>query len=165
MAQRRTRPDKVSAAHMARAIEIALEGVRSNQGGPFGAVVVKGGTIIGEGCNSVLATNDPTAHAEIVAIRAASAHLGSFQLRGCELWTTCEPCPMCLAAAYWARIDKVHYACASADAARAGFDDRVVYEELARAHGERTLPMAQIMRDEALGTFQAWLDKADRIAY
>jgi guanine deaminase len=150
---------------MKRAIELALEGVRTNQGGPFGAVVVKGGTIIGEGCNRVLATNDPTAHAEVVAIRAASAHLGSFQLRGCELWTTCEPCPMCLAAAFWARVDKVHYACTSVDAARAGFDDRALYEELARAHGERTLPIAQVMRDEALGTFQAWLDKADRVAY
>lgn len=150
---------------MKRAIELALEGVRTNQGGPFGAVVVKGGAIIGEGCNRVLASNDPTAHAEVVAIRAASAHLGSFQLRGCELWTTCEPCPMCLAAAFWARVDKIHYGCASADAARAGFDDRILYEELARAHGERTLPIAQIMRDEALGTFQAWLDKPDRIAY
>lgn len=150
---------------MKRAIELALEGVRTNQGGPFGAVVVKGGAIIGEGCNRVLASNDPTAHAEVVAIRAASAHLGSFQLRGCELWTTCEPCPMCLAAAFWARVDKIHYGCASEDAARAGFDDRILYEELARAHGERTLPIAQIMRDEALGTFQAWLDKPDRIAY
>ncbi len=150
---------------MQRAIEIALEGVRTNQGGPFGAVVVKAGVIIGEGCNRVLATNDPTAHAEIVAIRAASAHLGSFQLRGCELWTTCEPCPMCLAAAYWARVDKVHYGCASEDAARAGFDDRAVYEELSRAHGERTLPITQIMRDEALATFQAWLDKSNRVAY
>jgi tRNA(Arg) A34 adenosine deaminase TadA len=150
---------------MKRAIELALEGVRTNQGGPFGAVVVKAGVIIGEGCNRVLATNDPTAHAEIVAIRAASAHLGSFQLRGCELWTTCEPCPMCLAAAYWARVDKVHYGCTSADAARAGFDDRHVYEEVTHAHGERTLPIAQVMRDEALATFQAWLDKPDHVAY
>jgi tRNA(Arg) A34 adenosine deaminase TadA len=165
MAKRRAKQDPAGATHMRRAIELALEGVRTNQGGPFGAVVVKGGVVIGEGCNRVIASNDPTAHAEIVALRAASTTLRSFQLRGCELFTTCEPCPMCLAAAYWARVDKVHYACESADAARAGFDDRALYEELVRAPSERTLASAQLMRDEALATFQAWIDKADRTAY
>jgi len=165
MAKRRAKPDPAGAAHMRRAIELALEGVRANQGGPFGAVVVREGAVIGEGCNRVIASNDPTAHAEIVALRAACAKLGSFQLRGCELYTTCEPCPMCLGAAFWARVDRVHYACESADARRAGFDDQALYEELARAHAERTLPIQQLMRDEALATFQAWIDKPDRVAY
>jgi tRNA(Arg) A34 adenosine deaminase TadA len=150
---------------MRRAIAVALEGVRTNQGGPFGAVVVKGGVIVGEGCNRVLATNDPTAHAEIGAIRAAAQKLGTFELRGCELYTSCEPCPMCLAAAYWARIDRVHYACERADAARAGFDDSLLYDEIPKAPGERTLPLVQALRDEALATFQAWIDKPDRRQY
>lgn len=150
---------------MQRAIELALEGVRSNQGGPFGAVIVKNGEILAEGCNRVTGTNDPTAHAEIVAIREACRKLGSFQLHGCELYTTCEPCPMCLAAAYWARLDRVHYACERSDAARAGFDDSMLYDEVAKSPAERTLPMVQSMRDEGLATFQAWLDKADRTPY
>jgi tRNA(Arg) A34 adenosine deaminase TadA len=165
MAKRRAKADPAGAAHMRRAIELALEAVRSNLGGPFGAVVVKEGVVIGEGQNRVTSTNDPTAHAEIVALRAACARLGSFQLRGCEIYTTCEPCPMCLAAAYWSRVDKLHYACESADAARAGFDDRAIYEELVKASAERTLVTAQILRDEALATFQAWIDKPDRVAY
>ena len=143
---------------MKRAIELALEGVRTNQGGPFGAVVVKAGAIIGEGCNRVLATNDPTAHAEIVAIRAASQHLGSFQLRGCELWTTCEPCPMCLAAAYWARLDAIYFAATRDDAAAAGFDDAFLYDELIRPIAQRTIPTAAIadLRAAASAAFAAW---------
>jgi len=165
MAKRKSKSDVGGVAPMQRAIELALEGVRTNQGGPFGAVVVKGGEIIGEGFNRVIGTNDPTAHAEVVAIRAACARLGSFQLHGCELYTTCEPCPMCLAAAYWARVDRVHYGCERSDAARAGFDDANLYEEVAKSPAERTLPMQQAMRDEALATFQAWIDKADRTPY
>jgi tRNA(Arg) A34 adenosine deaminase TadA len=160
-----TKPDPIGADFMRRAIALALEGVRTNQGGPFGAVVVKNGVIVGEGFNRVLGTNDPTAHAEIIAIRAASAKLGTFELRGCELYTSCEPCPMCLAAAYWARLGRVHFACERADAARAGFDDSLLYEEIVKAPGERTLPLVQTLRDEALATFQAWIDKGDRTPY
>ena len=152
-------------AFMRRAIELAREGVRSNQGGPFGAVIVKDGVVIGEGCNQVLATNDPTAHAEIVAIRAACAQLGTFKLEGCELYTSCEPCPMCLAAAYWARLRSVHYACERTDAARAGFDDSFLYDEFARAPAERKLALESMMRDEGLSAFEAWMDKADRTPY
>lgn len=165
MGKRKAKAEAPGAAHMRRAIELALLGVSTNQGGPFGAVVVKDGVVIGEGCNRVLGTNDPTAHAEVVAIRAASAHLGTFELRGCELFTTCEPCPMCLAAAYWARVDRVHFACERSDAARAGFDDATLYDEIAKAPAERTLPLVQTLRDEALATFQAWIDKPDRTAY
>ena len=150
---------------MRRAIELALEGVRTNQGGPFGAVIVKAGEIVGEGFNRVLGSHDPTAHAEITAIRAACAKLGTFVLAGCELYTSCEPCPMCLSAAYWAHVDRVHYACERSDAARAGFDDSMLYDEVAKAPGQRKLPLVQSMRDEALVTFQTWLDKPDRISY
>src|SRR5262249_52588471 len=134
-------------------------------GGPFGALVVKEGKIVGSGCNQVSSTNDPTAHAEIVAIRAASGALGSFALKGCELYATCEPCPMCLSAAYWARIDRIVYACERADAARAGFDDALVYEELEKPAAQRKLPLVPLLREEALAVFQAWLDKPDRIPY
>lgn len=165
MTKRKSNREVNSADFMRRAIALALEGVRANQGGPFGAVVVKDGVIIGEGCNRVIGTNDPTAHAEIGAIRAACAKLGTFELRGCELYTSCEPCPMCLAAAYWARLERVHFACERADAARAGFDDSLLYDEIAKSAGERTLPLVQTLRDEALATFQAWLDKPDRTPY
>ncbi len=154
-----------SADFMRRAIALALEGVRTNQGGPFGAVVVKSGVVGGEGCNRVLATNDPTAHAEIEAIHAACAKLGTFELRGCEIYTSCEPCPMCLAAAYWARIERKHFGCERADAARAGFDDSLLYDEVAKSPAERTLPLLQSLRDEALATFEAWIDKPDRRSY
>ena len=117
---------------MRRAIALALENIRSAQGGPFGALVVKGGRVLAEGANRVTATNDPTAHSEIVAIREACRVLGNFQLTGCDLYTTCEPCPMCLGAIYWARPARVFYACVAADAAAAGFDDALIYEELAR---------------------------------
>ncbi|MBL8859137.1 MAG: nucleoside deaminase [Planctomycetes bacterium] len=150
---------------MRRAIALALEGVSGNQGGPFGAVIVKDGVIVGESFNRVLATNDPTAHAEVGAIRAACRKLGTFELHGCELYTSCEPCPMCLAAAYWARLDRVHYACERADAARAGFDDSLLYDEVAKAMPERKLAFGQMLRDEGLAAFQAWLDKPDRTQY
>jgi tRNA(Arg) A34 adenosine deaminase TadA len=165
VAKAKSKSGASGADFMRRAIELALEGVRSNQGGPFGAVVVKGGVVVGEGCNRVLATNDPTAHAEIEAIRSACAKLGTFELHGAEIYTSCEPCPMCLAAAYWARVERVHFACERGDAARAGFYDSLLYEELAKSPPERTLPLVQTMRDEALATFQSWIDKPDRRSY
>ena len=150
---------------MRRAIALALENVRSARGGPFGAVVVKEGRIIGEGTNSVTATNDPTAHAEIVAIRAACQALKDFQIAGCDLYTTCEPCPMCLGAIYWARPARVFYAGVAADAADAGFDDTFIYEELKRPPESRAIPMIQILRDEALALFFAWKQQPNKIAY
>ena len=165
MTKRKTETEASGADFMRRAIALALEGVRTNQGGPFGAVIVKDGVIVGEGFNRVLGTNDPTAHAEIGAIRAACTNLATFELHGCELYTSCEPCPMCLAATYWARIERVHYACGHADAARAGFDDSMLYEEVAKAPAERKLAFTQMLRDEGLVTFQAWIDKTDRRPY
>lgn len=150
---------------MQEAIRLALAGVEAGRGGPFGALVVKDGQIVASGCNQVTSLNDPTAHAEIVAIRAACQSLGTFSLAGCELYATCEPCPMCLAAAYWARVERVIYACDRADAARAGFDDAHFYEELERPIPERKLALVQLGRTDALAVFQAWLDKPDRVKY
>lgn len=150
---------------MQEAIRLALAGVEAGRGGPFGALIVKDGQIVASGTNQVTSLNDPTAHAEIVAIRAACQSLGTFSLAGCELYATCEPCPMCLAAAYWARVERVIYACDRADAARAGFDDALFYEELERPIAERKLALVQLGRTDALAVFQAWLDKPDRIKY
>ncbi|HET7108066.1 MAG TPA: nucleoside deaminase [Candidatus Acidoferrum sp.] len=141
---------------MRRAIALAMENVRGGNGGPFAAVIAKDGRIIAEGANRVTATNDPTAHAEVVAIREACRKLGNFQLAGCDLYTTCEPCPMCLGAIYWARPASVFYACVAADAAAAGFDDAFIYEELNRVHSERKLPMQQLLREESLQVFSLW---------
>jgi guanine deaminase len=149
---------------MRQAIALALENVR-NGGGPFAAVIAKNGALIATGANRVAATNDPTAHAEVVAIREACKRLESFQLDHCELFTTCEPCPMCLGAIYWARPGKVFYAASAADAAAAGFDDAFIYRELAVPHRERRIPMDQILRDEASAVFQAWLAKPDKTLY
>jgi tRNA(Arg) A34 adenosine deaminase TadA len=149
---------------MARAIELSLANVVAG-GGPFAALVVKDGAVLAEGVNRVTASNDPTAHAEVVAIRAACAALGSFQLSGCEVYTTCEPCPMCLGALYWARPDRVFYGNSAADAAAVGFDDSHIYAELARPRGERRLPMQQLMREEALAAFRAWEEKSDKVRY
>jgi guanine deaminase len=157
-----TRPKK---AHMQRAIELALEGVRTDRGGPFGALVVQAGVIVGEGSNSVTSSNDPTAHAEIVAIRAACQKLGTFSLAGATLYASCEPCPMCLAAIHWARIEQVFFACDRHDAARAGFDDAALYEEFERPPPVRKLALTAWMRDEGLEAFRAWLAKADRKPY
>src|SRR5262249_14131660 len=148
-----------------QAIAAALEGVRTNQGGPFGALVVRDGEVIATACNRVLATNDPTAHAEVEAIRAACSKLRSFQLKGCELYAPCAPCPMCLSAAYWARLDRVVYACERADAARAGFDDALLYEELEKPPAQRKLALVPFLRDEALAAFEAWMAKTDRVPY
>ena len=150
---------------MQRAIALAVENVKSGAGGPFGAVIVKDDRIIAEGVNQVTQTNDPSAHAEIVAIREACRVLGTFQLTGCELYTSCEPCPMCLGAIYWARPDRVFFGATAEDAAAAGFDDRFIYEELRREPSHRRIPMTPIMREDALAAFRAWRDKADRIDY
>lgn len=150
---------------MQEAIALSLKSVRSGKGGPFGAVVVKDGEIIASGHNQVTSTNDPTAHAEVVAIREACKVLRSFQLTGCELYTSCEPCPMCMGAIYWARPDRVYYANTKADAAKIGFDDQFIYDELDLVISKRQLPITQIMRDEALIAFQEWTDKADKVKY
>jgi len=150
---------------MRRAIALALENVRTARGGPFAALVAKHGSVIGEGANSVTATNDPTAHAEIVAIRAACRALGTFQLTDCELYTTCEPCPMCLGAIYWARPARVFYAGVAADAADAVFDDAFIYEELRRPPESRRIPMTQLMRKESLAIFAAWKQLANKAQY
>jgi len=155
----------MSAEFMRRAIALALENVRTGRGGPFGAVVAKDGRIIAEGANCVTATNDPTAHAEIVAIREACRVLENFQLDGCELYTTCEPCPMCLGAIYWARPARVFYAGAAADAAGAGFDDAFIYEELQRPPESRRIPMIQLLRDESLAVFSVWKQQTNKTPY
>ncbi len=150
---------------MMRAIALAIENVQSGCGGPFAALIVKDGRIVGEGSNRVTSSKDPTAHAEVVAIRAACAALGTFQLDGCDLYTTCEPCPMCLGAIYWARLARVYFACTAADAAAAGFDDAFIYEQIALPKAERKIPFLEMMREESLQCFRAWAEKTDRIDY
>jgi guanine deaminase len=150
---------------MARAIQLAIENVRSGQGGPFGAVVAKDGEIIAEGANRVTLTNDPTAHAEVQAIRQACQKLSFFELKGCELYTSCEPCPMCLGAIYWSRLSRVYFGSLAADATHAGFDDSFIYREISQPHPERGIPMVQMMREEALAAFRAWQQKSDKIRY
>ncbi|MBK8466486.1 MAG: nucleoside deaminase [Chloracidobacterium sp.] len=150
---------------MARAIELARNGVETNAGGPFGCVVVKNDKVVGEGSNRVTSTNDPTAHAEIVAIRNACSRLDSFQLDGCTIYTSCEPCPMCLGAIYWARPERVFYACTRNDAADVGFDDDFIYKELEKNNGDRELELTNFMRDEALEVFGQWAAKPDKTEY
>ena len=150
---------------MRQAIALATENVTSERGGPFGAVIVRDGVVIAAGANEVTTTNDPTAHAEVVAIRAACAALGTFQLDGCELYTTCEPCPMCLGAIYWARPEKVFFAARAADASAAGFDDAFIYDEIAKRFGDRKIPFSEMMREESLVIFQEWGEKGDRVEY
>ena len=150
---------------MRRAIDLSLENVRGGKGGPFAALVAKDGAIVAEGSNLVTASFDPTAHAEVVAIRGACRALQAFQLTGCEIYTTCEPCPMCLGAIYWARPSKVYYANTQSDAAAIGFDDSFIYDELRIPAADRTIPMVQVMRGEALAAFQEWERKPDRIPY
>jgi guanine deaminase len=152
-------------AFMKEAIRLATENVRAGRGGPFAAVVVKDGHIIASGTNSVTSTNDPTAHAEVTAIREACRALGAFQLPGCEIYTSCEPCPMCLGAIYWARPDRVFYAATAGDAAAAGFDDSFIYEELKREASERKIPLEPMMREAGLEPFREWNQKDDRIRY
>jgi tRNA(Arg) A34 adenosine deaminase TadA len=150
---------------MRRAIELSFKNIHSNQGGPFGAVVVKDGEIVGEGANQVLATNDPSAHAEVVAIRAACRQLNTFRLSGCDIYSSCEPCPMCMGLIYWARPEQLYYANTAADAASIGFDDALIYRELAKPPQQRSLKMQQMMRDEALAAFLEWEKKPNKTLY
>ncbi len=150
---------------MARAIQLSVENVRSGRGGPFGAVIVRDGNVVAEGVNQVTATNDPTAHAEVLAIRLACQQLRSFELRGCDIYASCEPCPMCLGAIYWARIDRVYFANLAEDAAKIGFDDSAIYSELTQPHLQREIAMIQMMREEALAAFRAWEENPGKILY
>lgn len=150
---------------MAEAIRLADENLKTGKGGPFGAVVVKNGVIVGKAGNSVTSTNDPTAHAEVNAIRDACKNLNTFQLDDCEIYTSCEPCPMCLGAIYWARPKKVYYACTKADAADAGFDDSFIYEEINIPLSERKIPATQLMQTEAQKVFAAWKELDAKIEY
>jgi tRNA(Arg) A34 adenosine deaminase TadA len=148
-----------------RAIALATRNAASGAGGPFGALIVRDGQIVGEGVNTVTATNDPTAHGEVNAIRAAARNLHTFTLSGCQLYTSCEPCPMCLAAAHWARIDAVFYGASAADAARAGFDDAFLYAEFRKEAGARSLPATQLLADEAWASFAAWIAAPEKTEY
>lgn len=147
------------------AVELAEKGVGSGEGGPFGCVIVKDGLVIGRGNNKVTSSHDPTAHAEIVAIRAACAHLGTHQLEDCDLYTSCEPCPMCLGAIYWSRPRRIFYACTKQDAAHYGFDDDFIYQELPLPVDQRKIEMRQVSRTRALKAFELWEKKEDKELY
>lgn len=150
---------------MRKAIQLSVKNARAGKGGPFGAIVVKDNRVVGRGTNLVTSRNDPTAHAEITAIRKACRALGRFALDGCELYSTCEPCPMCWGAIYWARLDRVYYAANRQDAARAGFDDARFVEELKLPYSARSIAAEQMMREEALEAFDVWAQKPDKIPY
>lgn len=150
---------------MREAIRLSIENVESGKGGPFGAVIVKDGRIIARGANEVTATNDPTAHAEVVAIRKACKELGTFQLDDCEIYCSCEPCPMCLGAIYWARPKAIYYANTKTDAAAIDFDDAFIYAEIARPVEQRQLFTQQMMRDEALAAFEKWKVSTKKVEY
>lgn len=150
---------------MERAIQLSLENVRASLGGPFAALVVRESKVLATGTNQVTTSQDPTAHAEIVAIREACQAIGKFELRGCELYTTCEPCPMCMGAIYWARLDKVYYANTREDAARIGFDDSLIYDQLVLPLASRQIPMIQVMHGEALEAFHQWQTSPDKTQY
>jgi guanine deaminase len=154
-----------SSEFMQQAIALAVENVTSGRGGPFGAVIVKDGKVIATGVNRVTAANDPTAHAEVTAIRNACASLEAFQLEGCDIYSSCEPCPMCLAAIYWARCRTIYYGCTAADAAKAGFDDAFLYEEMKKPLGERTLPVVNLCREDARKAFAAWNESPTKVEY
>ena len=151
--------------HMRRAISLAEDNASSGNGGPFGAVIVKDGKVVAEGSNTVTVDNDPTAYAEVNAIRRACAVLGTFDLSGCELYTSCEPCPMCMAACYWAHISRVYYAAGRDDAAAAGFDDDMIYVEVAKPLDERKLPFIQLLPEEGLRPFLLWRSNPDKVRY
>ena len=159
------RATMLNPAFLREAIRLSIEKMEGNEGGPFGAVIVRNGEIVGRGWNRVTSTNDPTAHAEVVAIRDACSTLKTFSLEGCEIYSSCEPCPMCLAAIYWSRLDRIYYAATCDDAAAAGFDDRNFYRELVKPAGERLIPMEQALRDEACVALKAWMAKENRIRY
>lgn len=151
--------------YMQRAIDLARNGMESGAGGPFGCVIVKNDVIIAEGWNKVTSTNDPTAHAEVTAIRIACEQLGSFQLQGCVIYTSCEPCPMCLGAIYWARPEAVYYGCDKVDAAAIAFDDQFIYDEIDAPIHARSIPFQQIAQNDAIAVFEAWAEKVDKTAY
>jgi tRNA(Arg) A34 adenosine deaminase TadA len=158
-------PDNEDESHLRRAIALAREHMLAGHGGPFGAVIARDGKILGEGWNQVTTANDPTAHAEVVAIRAATQAAGSWMLPGATLYTSCEPCPMCLAAAWWARVERIVFAANREDAAAAGFDDSALYAEVARPLEERHLPITSALPDEGATVFRDWLAKGDRVEY
>jgi len=158
-------PSLANPEFLRRAIALATDNVLRGTGGPFGAVIVREGRIVGEGVNTVTAAHDPTAHGEVNAIRAACKALSSFSLAGCALYTSCEPCPMCLAAAYWARIDAIYYGACAADAARAGFDDAFLYDELRKDQPARKLHATQLLGDEAWASFAAWIASPNKVKY
>jgi guanine deaminase len=151
--------------YLRRAIGLACENVRSGRGGPFGAVIVRGGEVVAEGVNLVTSSLDPTAHAEVCAIRAACRKLGSFELRGCAIYSSCEPCPMCLGAIYWARLDALYYAATREDAAAAGFDDSLIYNEIPLPDGERSLRTSNLLRGEGGEPFRLWRASGSKIPY
>ncbi len=151
--------------HMLEAINMAIKSMRDHAGGPFGAVVVKNDQVVARGYNQVTTLNDPTAHAEMVAIREACSNLGTFQLTDCHIYSSCEPCPMCLGAIYWARPSRLFYACTKADAAQAGFDDDHIYHEIDKEPETRQIPFLQFMREEGLQVFTEWIRKEDKTRY
>ena len=155
----------IDAPLLREAIRLSRVRMRQGRGGPFGAVVARDGTIVARGWNAVTSASDPTAHAEIVAIRRACRKLGTFSLAGCVLYASCEPCPMCLAAAYWARVDRLVFAATRDDAARAGFDDAFIYDQVPLPTAERSLATSQLLRLEAVAVFDAWLAMSDRVPY
>ena len=150
---------------MQAAVDLARHGMNNGIGGPFGCIIVKGDTIVGKGCNSVSSSNDPTAHAEVVAIRDACQHLQTFQLTDCEIYTSCEPCPMCMGAIYWARPKKVYFGATRYDAAAAGFDDSLIYQELTAPLHERIIEIVNVGREKAIIVFDEWVVKPNRISY
>jgi len=150
---------------MRQAIDLAIENVRSQRGGPFGALIVKDGQLVASGVNLVTVNNDPTAHAEVVAIRNACLALANFQLTGCELYTSCEPCPMCLGAIYWARPERFYFACSREDARACGFDDALIYDELGRPPEERTIGGISLMREDGLAAFDEWRRNPAKVTY
>lgn len=150
---------------MQRAIALAVENVRLGRGGPFGAVIVKDGRIVAEGYNVVTSSCDPTAHAEVTAIRRACATLGQFYLSGCEIFSSCEPCPMCLGAIYWAHLDRIYFGCTHKDAAEVGFDDSAIYQEMRRSLSERKIPIIGMDREEAMVAFDAWRESTGKVEY
>ena len=152
-------------AFLRRAIELARQNVLAGTGGPFAALIVRDGVVIAEAANSVTRTNDPTAHGEVNAIRKACATLGTFSLEGCEIYSSCEPCPMCLAAIYWARLKAVYYGCNQVDAAKAGFDDAFLYDEVRKLSAERSIPAMQLLQDEAWEAFATWIAVPDKVDY
>lgn len=159
------KPTEEQRKFMQMAVDLARENIENGQGGPFGAVIVKDGKVVGQGANKVTTINDPTAHAEVMAIRNACKALGSFQLDGCDIYSSCEPCPMCLGAIYWARPDNLYFACTREDAANVGFDDSYIYKQLSLPMEKRKIRTSHFMRDESMKVFDIWNGMTDKIEY